>query len=178
MITNQQLRDAFLSPQMKHYFDRKLAPLARREVDIRIEEVLKYLNMAYHCSGDIPVSKEIDDVWHYWILETQEYEKLCDKLHGGTFLHHTSSDYATYLDQDAKNRKINLRLGIAILRSYVMNYGPFEADRIRYWPLAERLMERLHWNLAELNAWLGSVASHDASQPVPAGFTAQGGVYL
>ena len=168
MITNQQLRDAFLSPQMKHYFDRKLAPLSSCEVDIRIEEVLKYLNMAHHCRGDIPVSKEIDDVWHYWILETQEYETLCGKLHGGTFLHHMSNDYAMYFDKDAKNQKIDLRRGISILSSYVMNYGPFEADRIRYWPLVERLMEQLHWNLDELNAWLGSVAS----QPATAGFRA------
>jgi hypothetical protein len=40
-LTNQQLRQAFLTPQMKYYFDKKLAPLPAHEVDARIEEMLK-----------------------------------------------------------------------------------------------------------------------------------------
>jgi len=118
---------------MKYYFDKKLAPLSSAEVDVRIEEALKYLNMAVYCNGDIPFSKEIDDVWHYWILETAEYQKLCAKLHGRTFLHHSSNDYAEYFDADAKNRKIDLEFGISILSSYVRNYGSFEPDRVKYW---------------------------------------------
>src|SRR5215203_6069345 len=51
MITGQQLRDKFLSPAMKHYFDMKLAPLSSEEVDVRIEEALKFLNMAAHIRG-------------------------------------------------------------------------------------------------------------------------------
>jgi len=167
MITNPQLRDAFLSPQMKYYFDKKLAPLSSAEVDVRIEEALKYLNMAVYCNGDIPFSKEIDDVWHYWILETAEYQKLCAKLHGRTFLHHSSNDYAEYFDADAKNRKIDLEFGISILSSYVRNYGSFEPDRVKYWPLASHLMERLGWDLDQLNDWLGStlkVHEYEAAQ--------------
>ena len=157
MITTRQLREAFLSPQMKFYFDRKLTQLLSQEVDVRIEELLKYLNMAVHCNSDIPVSKEIDDVWHYWILETAEYERLCQKLHGGGFFHHTSNDYAAYVDPEAKNHRIDLTFGVSILSSYVLNYGPFEPDRVKYWPLAARLMERLGWDLDQLNAWLSSV---------------------
>jgi hypothetical protein len=157
MITNRQLRETFLSPRMKFYFDRKLAPLPSQDVDVRIEEMLKYLNMAIHCNGDIPVSKEIDDVWHYWILETAEYENLCQKLHGAAFLHHSSNDYAAYVDPDVKNRKIDLRFGVSILSSYVLNYGPFDPSRVQYWPLAARLMERVGWELSQLNNWLNSV---------------------
>ena len=61
MISNEQLRSAFLSPAMKFYFDRKLAPLRSSEVDVRIEEMLKYLNMSIHDRGDIPFSVEIDE---------------------------------------------------------------------------------------------------------------------
>lgn len=164
MITSKQLRETFLSPQMKFYFDQKLAPLPSEEVDVRVEEMLKYLNMAVHCNGDIPVSKEIDEVWHYWILETAEYERLCRRLHGGAFLHHSSNDYAAYVDPDAKNHRIDLMLGVSILGSYVLNYGPFEPGRVNYWPLAARLMERLRWDLNQLNDWLGTVLQQPAEQ--------------
>ncbi|KQW02932.1 hypothetical protein [Rhizobacter sp. Root1221] len=154
MITNEQLREAFLTPQMKYYFDKKLSPLPSVEVDARIEELLKYLNMSVHSPGDIPFSTEIDDVWHYWILQTEQYSQLCDRLYGRTFLHHTSNDYVEYEDPDAKHRRIELRRGVAILASYVFNYGPFSIDKVRYWPLAGRLMELLHWDLDRLNHWL------------------------
>ncbi len=73
MIAREDLRHRFLSPQMTYYFHKKLAPLPPMEVDLRIEETLKFLNLAVYCEGAIPVSKEIDDVWHYWVLETAEY---------------------------------------------------------------------------------------------------------
>lgn len=169
MITHQELRDAFLSPQMKYYFTQKLKPLSSHEIDVRIEEMLKYLNMAIHFNGDIPVSEEIDDVWHYWILETAEYVRLCRKLHGGTIRHHSSKDYAAYSDPDAKTRRMDLTYGISILSSYVLNYGPYEQGRVRYWPLAERLMDHLGWELDQLNDWLSSVlpaADREVRQPL------------
>jgi hypothetical protein len=153
MITNQQLQEASLNQRMKYYFNRKLASLPAAEIDARIEELLKYLNMAIFFEGYIPVSKEIDEVWHYWILETAEYESLCRKLQGRVFLHHSSADYVSYVDPAAVSGElpIDLPLGIAILSSYVLNYGPFQPDRIKHWPLARQLMERLGWELDELN---------------------------
>ncbi len=156
MITNEQLHEAFLSPQMKYYFYKKLAPLSYKDIDVRVEELLKYLNMAVHCNGDLPVAKDLDEVWHYWILETAEYGRLCAKLHGGIFLHHSSNDYAEYTDPAAKTRKLDLQSGVPILSSYVLNYGPFEQGRVQYWPLAVRLMARLDWEIDDLNEWLAS----------------------
>ena len=141
---------------MKYYFDKKLAPLTSDEVDIRIEETLKFLNMAVHCGGQIPVSREIDEVWHYWILETAEYQKLCAKLDGGLFVNHSSNDYAEYHDSNAKNLKIDLEHGISFLSSYVRNYGAFEQNRLKYWPVATYLLDIPGWNLDKLNEWLAS----------------------
>ena len=157
MITNEQLRANFLSPAMKYYFDRKLDPLPSAEVDARIEELLKYLNMALHSHGGIPFSTEIDDVWHYWILQTKEYMWLCHKLDGGKFIHHSSNDYEEFTDKSVRERPVDLPRSVALMRSYVMNYGPFEADRVPYWPVAQQLLERLGWTVEQLNAWLASV---------------------
>ena len=163
MITGHQLREEFLSPQMRFYFERKLEPLPSEDVLVSIEELLKYLNMAVHCNGDIPVSKEIDEVWHLWILQTEEYDQLCARLSGGVFLHHSSNDYALFTDPGAKDRKIDRRIGIAILASYVMNYGPFEADRLKYWPLADKLAESLG-DLVRMNTLLQSTSHSLAMQ--------------
>ena len=154
MITNQQLRETFLTPNMKYYFGKKFPQLSSEEVDLRIEELLKYLNMAVYCNGDIPFSKEIDDFWHYWILETQEYQGLCDKLQGRKFFHHSSNDYAEFSDKDAKSRKIEPQRGVEILVAYVMNYGDFEEDRVIHWPFAAMLCQKFGWTVSELNARL------------------------
>ena len=166
MITNQQLRATFLPPQMKYYFDKKLAPLSSEEVDIRIEETLKFLNMATHLRGGIPVTEEIDEVWHYWILETVEYQKLCAKLTGGQMIHHSANDYLSYTDKDLKVLRVSTAYGISVLCSYVKNYGPFGPDRISYWRFAPAVMKRKNWGLDELNGWLLS-ALKNAQDDVP-----------
>jgi hypothetical protein len=154
IITNQQLRDAFLSPQMKSYFEKRLSSVSHAEVLERIEEALKFLNIAVYCHGNIPVSKEIDEVWHYWILETKEYRKLCSALHGRKFLHHSSNDYLEYFDKEIHSRGNDLTGDVAMLCSYVLNYGPFKSSRVKYWLLAAHLVDKCGWSVRKLNRWL------------------------
>jgi hypothetical protein len=168
LITNQQLRDAYLSPAMEHYFRKKLPDLPGTELAIRIEETIKFLAMAPHCSGPIPVSREIDEIWHLWILETKEYQVLCACLQTGEFIHHTSMDYLKYFD-DGAGTDTNLLESVRVLATYVANYGPIEEHRIRYWLLASYLCERRNWRVQELNDWLASSAE---SKPAALGIAA------
>jgi hypothetical protein len=154
MITNEQLRATFVSPAMKFYFDRKLSHLSSDEVDARVDELLKYLNMATFSHGGIPFNDEIDDVWHLWIMQTKEYALLCRKLQGSKFIHHSSNEYEAYADPEVKTRPQDIQRAVGMLRSYVLNYGPFGEDRVRYWPVAVQLMQRLGWTLPRLNTWL------------------------
>ena len=64
---------------------------------------------------------------------------------------------------------------MAILRSYVVNYGPFETDRVKYWPVAAQVIQQLGWTVDRLNAWLGvaTAASEPAIDHRPALETAQ-----
>ncbi len=154
-ITNQQLCDAFLGEPISHYFRKKLPHLPESELRARIEETLKFLAISTYCSGAIPVSRDIDEIWHYWILQTQEYEALCSSLQSGKFIHHTSNDYVEYFDKDVGNHD-NLELDIKMLATYVENYGPFEESRVKYWLLAAHLIERYGWTTEQLNDWLAS----------------------
>jgi hypothetical protein len=164
MISNQQLRASFVTPAMAYYFERKLAPLPKADVDARVEELLKYLNLAAHCHGGIPFTDEIDDVWHLWIMQTKQYMQLCMKLQGGKFIHHSSNDYEEYVDKELRTRPIDLQRAVALLRAYVVNYGPFEADRVRYWTVADRVMKALDWTVDRLNTWLGAAPVETAAQ--------------
>jgi hypothetical protein len=158
-ITNQQLRDAFVSPRMKCYFEKKLSPLSCAEVAVRVEETLKFLNMATYFHCNIPVSKEIDDVWHYWILETREYDKLCSMLQGRRFVHHSSNDYLECSSDDIRLQSNDLEQEVAMLATYALNYGPFEKSRVKYWLFAAHLVDNHGWSVARLNDWLTSASA-------------------
>jgi hypothetical protein len=162
MITGHQLCDAFLNAPMRHYFRKKFPQLADPELRARIEETLKFLAIATYCSGAIPVSREIDEIWHYWILQTQQYEALCSSLPEGQFIHHTSNDYVEYFDEDIRKHD-NLPSDVRMLATYVANYGPFEQNRVKYWLLASHLVEECGWEIQQLNDWLAS----RALQPEP-----------
>jgi hypothetical protein len=126
---------------------------------VRIEEALKFLNMAVYCQGNIPVSREIDDIWHSWILETKEYSALCDSLQGRRYIHHCSNTYLECAESGAELPVTTLENKIAMLGNYVLNYGPFEADRINYWPFAAYLVRELGMTVDGLNEWLSADSS-------------------
>jgi len=138
---------------MECYFEKKLSGLPKAEVLARIEEALKFLNMSEFCRGNIPVTQEIDDIWHYWILETREYAKLCSALSSGDFLHHCSNTYAECATGESVPTN-SIEDDIEVLGTYVLNYGPFHSDRIKYWLLPAHLLEEHGMTVDELNSWL------------------------
>ena len=164
MMSNQTLRARLLTEPMLQYFTRKLSHLAPQLVLVQVEEALKFLMLADECTGAIPVSKEIDEIWHYWILQTQEYMELCELLPTGNYIHHSSNDYGVYFDSTI-NERANLELDIKMLALYVKNFGPFERNRIQYWLLAKHLVNKCGWSLQELNDWLmGDSLVHKQSE--------------
>jgi hypothetical protein len=154
MISATQLLTIYVNQPMLQYFQRKLPQFSERDLQIQIEETLKFLFMAEECSGAIPVSRELDEIWHYWILQTQEYMSLCERLPAGHYIHHSSNDYEKYFDAEVSERS-NLLLDIKMLALYAANFGAFEEERINYWLLAKHLVNKCGWSVAQLNEWLG-----------------------
>jgi hypothetical protein len=157
VLTNQQLRDMLLSSQMECYFQRKLADVPREELGPQIEECLKFLSIARHCRGSIPVTPAIDEVWHLWILETMEYSRLCASLGDGTYIHHTSNVFTQCAGEAPPDN--TLEEDVATLGTYVLNFGPFEEGRVKYWRMASYLVTHGGMRLADLNSWLATGAS-------------------
>src|SRR6185503_6973502 len=153
MKADRSLSAALLDAPMSHYFSRKFADLPADELACRIEETLRFLFISHECSGAIPVSKDIDEVWHACILQTQEYVALCEKLPRGRFIHHSANDYLSFFDPLVGEHD-GLEQDVKMLALYVVNFGPFDERRAMHWLLARHLLKRCGWSLSDLNCWL------------------------
>lgn len=153
MKTDRPLSAALVDAPMSHYFRRKFADLSDDELELRIEETLRFLFISHECRGAIPVSKDIDEVWHAWILQTQEYMALCERLPTGRYIHHSSNDYLSFFDPLVGERD-GLEQDVKMLALYVVNFGPFDERRAMHWLLARHLLQRCGWSVSELNGWL------------------------
>ena len=138
---------------MAHYFTSKFADLPGDELHMRIEEALRFLFISHECKGSIPISKDIDEIWHAWILQTQEYMALCERLPTRTYIHHSSNDYLRFFDPLVGERD-GLEHDVKMLALYVSNFGPFDERRAMHWLLPRHLLERLKWSVSDLNEWL------------------------
>jgi hypothetical protein len=77
-------------------------------------------------------------------------------------LHHSSNDYLEYFDKDIFAHGNDLVQDVAMLATYVLNYGPFQKDRIKYWRLAAYIVDKSGWSVRQLNGWLASSAEYRA----------------
>ena len=159
MNSERSLSAVFLDEAMAHYFKCKFSSLSDDELEMRIEEALRFLFISHECRGAIPVSKDIDEIWHAWILQTQEYMELCEQLPAGRYIHHSSNDYLSFFDplvDELVGEHGGLEQDVKMLALYVANFGPFDERRAMHWLLARHLLQRLNWSVADLNEWLVS----------------------
>jgi hypothetical protein len=151
--TDEYLLTKYLSDPMESYFIRKMPEVDREVVLARVAECLKGLSLMNPDSGNILFSDQIDTVWHLWILQTEQYAKLCAKLPGGQIRHHSSADYPCSANE-ASDADSTVNRIICFFALYVRNFGPIDDSRLQYWPRLGSLMQVLGWDLARTNAYL------------------------
>jgi len=165
-ISDQELLRTFVTPQMMNYFQAKMPRVSRDLLVRRLCELLKYLMLVQFAPGRILFGQDIDDVWHYWILQTQQYAELCEKLPGKTFRHHSSRDYQeTAETAETVNIADALQRILSFFISYYRNFGPITEDRFDCWPALQRVVEEAEWDLDELNEFL-SERAFETSAPL------------
>ena len=154
-ISDHELLRQFVSPVMMNYFKAKMPDVAPETLVGRVCELLKFLMLVRFSPGRILFGKQVDDVWHYWILQTRQYAELCEKLPGGSFRHHSSTVYEEFAEGEP-----NVDLDEAVQRilsffiSYVRNFGPISHDRVECWPTLQQVMQESGWDIDQLNDFL------------------------
>ncbi|WP_228059228.1 hypothetical protein [Nostoc sp. LEGE 06077] len=150
----KKLTEIYLSEKMLRHFQRKILGVEQEALKIRIEEFLKFIILSTEIKGcPIPVSQEIDEVWHQWILETQEYHTLCQQLPSQRYIHHSSLPNNTTFPASHEEMENQIILDFSWIASYVANFGKFTEEAVVYWTTAFSLMQKMGWSLEYLNSF-------------------------
>lgn len=139
---------------VEHFAAKTDAPRAHTERQAL--ECLRYLYLisAYpeELSGlFLPVEQEIDEFWHYLILQTREYRFLCEqRLPGRFFIEHRSVAYEDYQREPGREQAIEEALRWIPL--YCREFGPFDEGVLPHWTIVRFLHEQLRMPLADISA--------------------------
>lgn len=149
-------------PEPYYYYLVEKSKLPLEEVAILIEECLKMLILLPYTKWFIPVSSQVDEIWHLMLLETKSYQDLCLSLPAKEFIHHQSILYINikgrlekknfHLNMEEKQQIIEEK--ISWLLSYVTNFGNFTEEAVIHWNWAREIMDTMKISLAELNQML------------------------
>ncbi|MEI5101895.1 hypothetical protein RB200_29495 [Streptomyces sp. PmtG] len=147
------LGDALHAEVVAHFTAATGAP--REYVERQVTECLRYLYLVSRhperLSGlFLPVEQEIDEIWHYLILQTREYRALCEqRLPGGFFVEHRSIAYEEYQREPGREQAIDEALRWIPL--YVREFGPFDDGALPHWTIVRFLHEQLDMSLREIS---------------------------
>ncbi|MEU3625153.1 hypothetical protein [Amycolatopsis coloradensis] len=121
-------------------------------------ECLRYLYLVSAHQDELaglflPVEQEIDEIWHYLILQTSEYREVCGRLPGRFFIEHRSISYGEY--QEEPPREQAAAEALRWIPLYISEFGPFDEGALPHWTMVRFLVEELGMSLeqiAELDA--------------------------
>jgi hypothetical protein len=146
----QQLAPEFNWAPMNAFMRQKFSSLDTATFELRYRELLKFLYLrSKYGKGFIPVTVEVDDMWHEFILQTQAYYDLCMALPGKHFIHHNTVALDEYADQRGKDEVITDLLDW--IPKYVKDFGPFTEESAQYWMIANFLQEEMQLSLQQMN---------------------------
>ncbi|MGX1758014.1 hypothetical protein ACWIG5_14070 [Streptomyces lydicus] len=137
-----------------HFDGKSAAP--REFVERQVTECLRYLYLVSRyrdrLSGlFLPVEQDIDEIWHYLILQTREYRVLCEeRLPGRFFIEHRSIAYEDY--QQEPGREQALEEALRWIPLYCREFGPFDEGALPHWTMVRFLHEQLGLSLADIAA--------------------------
>lgn len=122
-------------------------------VERQVLECLRYLYLVSahqdRLAGTfLPVEQEIDEIWHYLILQTREYREFCTRLPGAFFIEHRSIGYTEYAGETPRERTATEALQWIPL--YQDAFGPFEAEALPHWTMPRFLHEQMDLSLAQI----------------------------
>lgn len=157
--TAEDLLGSALHAEVVGYFTAKTEH-HRTHVEHQVRECLRYLYLVSRHPDRLgglflPVEQEIDEIWHFLILQTREYRELCEqRLPGGYFIHHRSIAYADYQDGGPahEGRQVAAEEALRWIPLYTAAFGPFDENALPHWTIVRFLHQEMDISLAEISA--------------------------
>ncbi len=119
-------------------------------LELQIRETLRFLSITSLTSGRrLPITPDVDIVWHELILQTVSYHQLCMSLPGGEFIHHESITPAEYNERVGDDRFVEE--WVQWIPDYVQNFGPFTRESADCWNVVLFLEQQLGLSLEKIN---------------------------
>ena len=123
--------------------------------EIKYQECLRYLYLLSKYQSQLgqtfmPLVGEVDDIWHFLIIQTREYQRLCMSLPGKVFLHHRSILYEDYR-QKHSSREESLQEMLAWIPLYCKNFGKFSNQTGCYWKIVNYLHKKEGMSYADIS---------------------------
>lgn len=128
--------------------------MPRTFVERQVTECLRYLYLVSRHRDRLgglflPVEQDIDEIWHYLILQTREYRILCEeRLPGRCFIEHRSIAYEEY--QQKPGREQALEEALRWIPLYCREFGPFDEGALPHWTIVRFLHEQMGLSLTEI----------------------------
>ncbi|WP_251096418.1 hypothetical protein [Streptomyces sp. Caat 7-52] len=154
--TAEQLLGPGLHDEVVRHFTAKPDAPSETTVRHRVRECLRYLYLVSRHPDRLgglflPVEQDLDEIWHYLILQTRQYRELCEhRLPGGHFIHHRSISYDAY--QEAPGRETAAEEALRWIPLYTAAFGPFDEDALPHWTIVRFLHDEFGLALPELAA--------------------------
>lgn len=158
-ISADDLRDLLgdaLYTEVVDYFAAKNEELSREFVARQVTECLRYLYLVSRHRDQLgglflPVEQDIDEIWHYLILQTREYRALCEeRLPGRFFIEHRSIAYEDY--QQEPGREQALEEALRWIPLYCQEFGPFDEGALPHWTIVRFLHQQMGLSLPDIAA--------------------------
>ncbi|MFJ9887085.1 hypothetical protein ACIQRW_14625 [Streptomyces sp. NPDC091287] len=143
-----------LHTEVTRYFCDKAPDTPQDFVERQVTECLRYLYLVSRHRDRLaglflPVEQDIDEIWHYLILQTREYRALCEeRLPGRFFINHRSIAYEDY--QEEPGREQALEEALRWIPLYCQEFGPFDEGALPHWTMVRFLHERLGISLTDI----------------------------
>lgn len=143
-----------LHTEVSRHFCEKTPDTPQEFVERQVTECLRYLYLVSRypdrLSGlFLPVEQDIDEIWHYLILQTREYRVLCEeRLPGRFFINHRSIAYEDY--QEEPGREQALEEALRWIPLYCREFGPFDEGALPHWTMVRFLHEQMGISLTDI----------------------------
>lgn len=150
--SEKTLADTILDEISLGYIDTIRSRIERddRTLNEQVIECLKYLAIVSMTPGRrIPVTPEVDDVWHELIVQTKPYSRLCADLPGGEFIHHESITPVVYAERVGGHEFV--AEFVQWIPDYVHNFGEFTEESAQHWTVCAFLRTTMGLSLDQIN---------------------------